>query len=113
MTGAARCLYALRPADRPDCQLTASVTYRTTVLCSACNLRRSTLGKGQRGKPLPAGEPDPLGLLADAHHQYTASREHLNAAVTRARQHHTTWTAIAGELGITRQAAQQHFSQRP
>lgn len=110
--GAARCHYAFRPAERPRCQLTASVTYGTTALCPACNLQRSTLGKGQVGQPLPDSEPDPLGLIADAHHQLTVAREQLNAAVTRARQHHTTWTAIATELGTTRQAAQQRFTQR-
>jgi hypothetical protein len=110
---AVRCLYAFRPADRPNCRLTASVTYGTTALCSACDLQRSTLGKGQPGKPLPDTEPEPLGLLTDARRQFIAAREQLNAAVTRARQHHTTWTAIASELGITRQAAQQRFRQRP
>jgi hypothetical protein len=30
--------------------------------------------------------------------------------VIRARQHHTTWAAIAGVLGTTRQAAQQRFT---
>lgn len=108
-----RCLYAFRLAERPNCQLTASVTYGTITLCSACDMQRSTLGKGQVGRPLPDNEPDPLGLLADAHHQLTAARDQLTAAVIRARQHHTTWAAIATELGITRQAAQQRFAQRP
>ena len=43
-TGAARCIYALRPADRPGCQLTANVTYGGIALCSACDAQRSTLG---------------------------------------------------------------------
>ncbi len=48
--------------------------------------------------------------LTDAHHQLTTAADQLIAAVTRARQHHTSWTAIATALGTTRQAAQQRFS---
>jgi hypothetical protein len=102
-TGPARCLYALRPADRPGCQIAATVTYGGIALCSSCDARRSTLGKGQASHRLPVTEPDPIALLTDVHEQ-------LQAAVIRARQHHTTWAAIAGVLGTTRQAAQQRFS---
>jgi len=76
------------------------------------NLQRSTLGKAQLGRPLPHSEPDPLALLADAHQAFTAAHENLNAVVTRARQHHTTWTAITRELAVTHQAAQQRFTKR-
>jgi hypothetical protein len=44
-----------------------------------------------------------VGHLIDADEQ-------LQAAVIRARQHHTSWTDIASVLGTTRQAAQQRFS---
>ena len=109
-TGPSRCIYALRPADRPGCQLTATVTYGGIELCSACDAQRSTLGKGQAGRRLPATEPDPIALLADARLHLIDAHEQLQAAVIRARQHHTTWTAIASVLGTTRQAAQQRFT---
>ena len=110
-TGAACCIYALRPADRPGCQLTASVTYGGIALCSACDAQRSTLGKGQAGRRLRDTEPDPIALLADARLHLIDAHEQLHAAVVRARLHHTTWTAIASVLGTTRQAAQQRFTQ--
>ena len=105
-----RCLYAYKPTERPACQLAATVAYGTIALCTPCNERRSTLGKGETGRQLPLGEPDPLDLLADAHTQLATATEQLNSAVIRARQHHLTWAAIATVLGITRQAAQQRFT---
>jgi hypothetical protein len=110
ITGPARCIYALRPADRPGCQLTANVTYGEIALCSACDAQRSTLGKGQEGRRLPATKPDPIALLADARLYLIDAHEQLQAAVIRARQHHATWAAIARALGTTRQAAQQRFT---
>ena len=109
-TGPALCIYVLRPADRPGCQLTATVTYGGIALCSACDTQRSSLGKGQAGRRLRDTEPDPIALLADAHLHLIDAHEQLKAAVIRARQHHTTWTAIASVLGTTRQAAQQRFT---
>ena len=109
-TGAACCIYALRPADRPGCQLTASVTYGGIALCSACDAQRSTLGKGQAGRRLRDTEPDPIALLAEARLHLLDAHEQLHAAVVRARLQHTTWTAIASVLGTTRQAAQQRFT---
>jgi hypothetical protein len=109
-TGPARCIYALRPVDRPNCQLTATVTYGGIALCSACDAQRSTLGKGQTRRRLPDTQPDPIALLADARLHLIDAHEQLQAAVIRARQHHTTWAAIAGVLGTTRQAAQQRFT---
>jgi hypothetical protein len=109
-TGPSRCIYALRPADRPGCQLTATVTYGEIALCAACDTQRSTLGKGQTRHHLPGTEPDPIALLADARTHLIDAHEQLQAAVIRARQHHTTWTAIARVLGTTRQAAQQRFT---
>ncbi len=104
----ARCYYALRPQERPGCQLTATVAYGTTTLCSACQRDRSTLGKGQSPRPLPSTTNlDALALLDQAHLEFTRAAGQLPAAIARARQHHATWTAIAAVLGITRQAAQQ------
>ena len=107
--GPARCVYALRPADRPFCQLTATVTYGGIALCSACDAQRSTLGKGQTRR-LPDTEPDPIALLTEARRHLIDAHEQLQAAVTRSRQHHATWAAIARVLGTTRQAAQQRFT---
>ena len=109
-TGPARCTYALRPADRPGCQLTATVSYGGIALCWACDAQRSTLGKGQTRRHLPHTEPDPIALLADARRHLIDAHEQLRAAVIRARQHHATWAAIASVLGTTRQAAQQRFT---
>ena len=109
-TGPARCIYALRPADRPGCQLTANLTYGGIALCSACDAQRSTLGKGQTSRRLPDTQPDPIALLAHARFHLIDAQEQLQAAVIRARQHHTSWAAIAGVLGTTRQAAQQRFT---
>ena len=109
-TGPSRCIYALRPADRPGCQLTATVTYGGIALCSTCDAQRSTLGKGQAGRRLGDTEADPIALLADARLYLIDAQEKLQAAVIRARQFHITWAAIAGALGTTRQAAQQRFS---
>jgi len=104
------CVYALRPGDRPRCQLTANVTYGGIALCPACDAQRSTLGKGQTRRRLPGTEPDPIALLADARLHLIDAQEQLQAAVIRARQYHTTWAAIARVLGTTRQAAQQRFT---
>ena len=109
-TGPSRCIYALRPADRPGCQIAATVTYGGIELCSACDAQRSTLGKGQTRHCLPDTQPDPIALLADARLHLIDAHEQLQAAVIRARQHHTTWAAITRVLGTTRQAAQQRFT---
>ena len=109
-TGPARCHYALRPAERPGCQLTATTTYGGIALCSTCDLQRSTLGKGQTRRQLPDTEPDPIALLTEARRHLIDAHEQLQAAVTRSRQHHTTWAAIARVMGTTRQAAQQRFT---
>ncbi len=111
ITAPKRCLYALRPHERPDCQLSPAVAYGPTALCSSCDQQRSTLGKGHAARPLPDTTADPLDLLTDARAHLAVANEQLAAAVTRARQHHATWSSIATVLGATRQAAQQRFSQ--
>ena len=106
-----RCFYALRPNERPDCQLSPAVAYGPAALCSSCDRRRSTLGKGHAPRRLPDITADPLDLVADARAHLAAASEQLAAAVTRARQHHATWSSIATVLGTTQQAAQHRFSQ--
>ena len=110
MTAPIRCLYAYRTIQRPTCQLIATVAYGTIGLCAPCNDQRSTLGKGQIRRQLPAVAADPLDLLIDANTQLTTATEQLQSAVTRARQHHATWDEIGRVLGTTRQAAQQRFT---
>ena len=110
-TGAARCHYALRPAERPRCQLTSTVTYGAIALCSTCDLKHGTLGKVRLAQ-LPDTELDPIALLTEARRHVTNAREELHAAVSHARQQHATWAAIARVLGTTRQAAQQPFTKR-
>jgi hypothetical protein len=109
-TAPTRCLYALRPHERPDCQLTPTVAYGPTALCSNCDRRRSTLGKGHAARPLPDTASDPTDLIIDAYAHLAVAHEELTAAVIRARQHQATWSSIAAVLGTTRQAAQQRFS---
>jgi len=72
----------LRPADRPGCQLAATVTYGGIALCWACDTQRSTLGKGQTRR-LPDAQPDPIALLDEARLHLIDAHEQLHAAVTR------------------------------
>ena len=106
-----RCHYADDPANRPQCMLTATVQLGAVMLCTSCNAARSTLGKGQRPVPLPAGPAfDVLGWVTTAHQQAGAAEATLAAAVTRARQTGASWTAIGAHLGVSRQGAQQRFT---
>jgi len=105
-SGLARaCRYA---GTRPECQVLAVVCYGPVVLCSTCDERRSTLGKGTP----PVRLPDPRALLeiaaaSDARQQAEAG---LRQAVAAARQAGHPWSAVAAILGGTRQAAQQRFT---
>jgi|GEM_PF-1336158 len=108
-SGLARaCHYA---ASRPGCQILASVRYGPVALCSRCDQRRSTLGKGTR----PVRLPDPGALLeiaaaSDACRQAAAA---LSRAVAAARRAGHPWSAVAVILGGSRQAAQQRFANAP
>ncbi|MBA3367375.1 MAG: hypothetical protein H0T99_01650 [Geodermatophilaceae bacterium] len=110
---ATRCYYAHDPKTRPGCQLTATVQIGSIALCPACAELRSTLGKGQPTRPLPAladtDAPDALDWVSQADADLRAAQHTLAASVQRARQHQHTWTAIAHRLETTRQAAQQRF----
>jgi len=63
MRSAPLCGYATEPHTRPDCGLTPVVAFGATRLCAACAARRSTLGKGQRPRPLQAPAVDVLTWL--------------------------------------------------
>jgi hypothetical protein len=105
-----RCHYATDPASRPGCQVTAIVRRGTIALCASCDAQRSTVGKGQPATPIPVtAQAGILDWLGHASARLAAADAEVTAAVTRARQHGHSWTAIATRLGITRQAAQQRF----
>ncbi len=113
-TAPIRCHYAADPARRPHCTLTAEVQLGATPLCRSCARARSTLGKGTAPRPLPPGPPlDVLGWITEADAATRQAHRTLTAAVTRARAQGHTWTQIARQLGITRQAAHQRFGQDP
>lgn len=57
--------------------MTATVRYGTLTLCSSCNARRSSAGKGQRAVPMPAVPPvDVLDWIATAHQQAIEAENH-------------------------------------
>jgi hypothetical protein len=113
-TAPIRCHYAGDPARRPHCTLTAEVLLSATPLCRSCAQARSTLGKGTAPRPLPPGPPlDVLAWITEADTATRQAHRNLTAAVTRARNQGHTWTQIASQLGVTRQAAHQRFGQDP
>lgn len=105
------CSHATDPARRPDCTLNATVQFGAVALCGPCASRRSTVGKGRPGMPLPPSPPiDLLNWITTAQHDATTAEQALNAAITRARQAGVTWSAIGTQLGVSKQAAQQRFT---
>jgi len=67
--------YATDPDTRPDCKLTPVVAFGATRLCASCAARRSTMGKGQRPRPLETPTLDVLTWLAAAEHDLRAARQ--------------------------------------
>ena len=106
------CAYAAESTQRPHCQLTAVITYGAVALCTDCDARRSTLGKGITPHRLPPQPTlDVLVWITQADTRLHQAHAELAAAVTRARAQQHPWSAIAAQLKITRQAAQQRFKQ--
>ncbi len=104
------CHYAGDPARRPHCTLTAQITVGPVALCGSCAAARSTLGKGAVPVALPPGPAvDVLDWVAVVASDAARAGRCLAAAVTRARSAGCTWAQIAARLGVTRQAAQQHY----
>ena len=95
-------------ASRPDCLVLASVRYGPVGLCSGCDQRRSTLGKGT--PPLQLPDPHALLQIAAAREACQQAAADLRRAVAAARQAGHPWSAVAAILGGTRQAAQQRFT---
>jgi hypothetical protein len=108
------CYYATHPDARPTCQLTATAAVGGLYLCPDCLARRSTLGKGQPVRPLPAPAGEdypsrPLDRIVVAAARLHQAEQALTAAVRRARERGHSWTEIGERLTITRQAAHQRF----
>src|SRR5674536_373739 len=75
------CCYATDPDTRPDCTLTPVVAFGATRLCASCAARRSTMGKGQRPRPLETPALDVLTWLAAAEHDLRAARHALHLSL--------------------------------
>lgn len=100
------CRYA---ADRPDCQVLASIRYGQIALCARCDQRRSTVGKATTPVRLP--DPGTLIEVAAARDAARQAEADLRRTVAQARQADQPWSAIAAILGVSRQAAQQRYAQ--
>ena len=108
------CRYADDPVLRPDCEHRAVVAYGPMALCSSCDARRSTMGKGMVGRSLVHGRDwSALEAVETAVGQLATAEEQLAGAVVAARRFGHSWGELGVALGVTRQAAQQRFSRRP
>jgi len=108
------CRYADDPVLRPDCEHRAVVAYGPMALCSSCDARRSTMGKGMVGRSLVHGRDwSALEAVETAVGQLATAEEQLAGAVVAARRLGHSWGELGVALGVTRQAAQQRFSRRP
>jgi len=95
------CYYAADLATRPRCTLTASVQLGAVMLCASCNTLRSTLGKGQRPVPLPAGPRfNVLGWVTTAHQQAGAAE--ATHPGRRRHQSPPSWSILDGHRGPPR-----------
>ncbi|GAC1611148.1 MAG: hypothetical protein NVS3B26_22090 [Mycobacteriales bacterium] len=105
------CTHATDPDRRPHCRIVATIQFGASALCQPCADRRSTVGKGQPGTPLPPSPSiDLLDWIDAAHEQASDAERTLHAAVARGRQAGLSWAVIGARLGVTRQAAQQRFA---
>ncbi len=114
MTGPTRCFYATDPATRPRCQLLAVVRYGHAALCASCDQQRSTMGKGLSPTRLnDTADLNVLDWIDQARRDLHPAEHDLAAAVHRARQQGQPWSAIGTALRVSRQAAQQRFTDPP
>lgn len=103
-----RCYYANHERElRPDCEGVAAVAYGPIVLCAACDLRRSAVGKGTLPRPVPGGA---LNHLADAAHSSAEADRLLSGAAHAARRAGASWAQIGDAVGLSRQGAQQRWA---
>lgn len=108
------CHYANDPR-RPDCQHDAVVAYGPVALCSSCDLRRSTVGKGLLARRLVpgAGESEALQAVEAARDRLLRAEAELASAVAGARDRGCSWSQVGRALATSRQAAQQRFGSAP
>ena len=108
------CHYANDPR-RPDCDGHAVVTYGPVALCSSCDLRRSTVGKGLVARRLVPGpaEFEALRAVEAARDRLLRAEAELASAVISARDRGCSWSQLGRALATSRQAAQQRFGSAP
>lgn len=105
------CRYTGDP-DRPDCEHRAVVAYGRIALCAYCTTRRSTVGKGMVGRTLVQGRSWTALLAVEAAvDRLRAAEAELTDAVAEARSKGHSWGELGRSIGVSRQAAQQRFSQ--
>ena len=105
-----RCHYANDPR-RPDCDGHAVVAYGPVALCSSCDLRRSTVGKGVAPRRLIPSlhQREALDEVESARDRLASAEAELASAVALARSFGCSWSELGRALAVTRQAAQQRF----
>ncbi|HMC05601.1 MAG TPA: hypothetical protein VKJ83_09040 [Actinomycetota bacterium] len=104
------CHYANDPR-RPDCERHAVVAYGPVALCSSCDLRRSTVGKGVAPRRLTPSlrQREALKTVEAAREHLIRAEAELTAAVGLARGRGCSWSELGRALAVSRQAAQQRF----
>jgi hypothetical protein len=104
------CYYAGDPT-RPECQVHAVVAYGPVALCSSCDQRRSTVGKGMAPRRLGpnSARRQALQAIEAARHRLTEAEVELARAVALARSSGCSWSQLGQALGVSRQGAQQRY----
>jgi hypothetical protein len=67
---------------------------------------RSTVGKGVTARLLPQGQLETVSAAAEVVNQ---AKAHLVEVIQQARDNGCSWANIANQLGLSRQAVQQHY----
>lgn len=107
------CYYFDKPHIRPFCEKNAVIAFGPIAVCPCCNQLRSTLGKGEIGKPIPPPRDPHVLRLVQKHRVIRDQAEvDLESAVAASRTAGYSWTEIAATIGVTRQAAQQRYAKQ-
>jgi hypothetical protein len=87
------------------------VAYGPVALCSSCDLRRSTVGKGVAPRRLTPSlsQREALETVEAARERLIRAEAELTAAVGLARGRGCSWNQLGRALATSRQAAQQRF----
>lgn len=109
LTARLNCYYAdgTQLPPRPHCEHVAVIAYGPIALCAQCNLMRSAVGKGIAPRTLPDAE---LHRLIAAARTLDQANTELVHALRDARRAGASWAHIGDAVGVTRQAAQQHWT---